>query len=120
MKNLTLSIKQRYFDEILAGTKKNEVREIRPNNAHKYCQVDKEGFVIEDKNGIVPVKYDTLTLLTGAYKGKRPKMVVKVTGVKIDLLVDDQNEFIVLKDQNDEEYYAAVVEYELGEIISKP
>lgn len=35
MNILTLSIKQKYFDEILAGTKTHENREIRPTNAKK-------------------------------------------------------------------------------------
>jgi hypothetical protein len=43
MKNLTLSIKQIYFDQILSGEKKIETRDIRPNNVHKYCQLDKDG-----------------------------------------------------------------------------
>lgn len=36
MNILTLSIKQKYFDEILAGKKTHEYREIRPTNAKKY------------------------------------------------------------------------------------
>lgn len=36
MNVLTLSIKQKYFDEILAGKKTHEYREIRPTNAKKY------------------------------------------------------------------------------------
>ena len=71
--------------------------------------------------GIVPVKYDTITFLTGAYKGKRPKMVVKVKSAKIDLLTDEETgEFITLNDENGQEYFAAVIEYQLGEIITKP
>lgn len=117
-KNLTLSIKQEYFDQILAGTKKDEIREIRPSNQHKYCKVDDEGFVIENDNGIVPVKYDTLTLLTGQYKGTRPKLVVKVKSAKIELLFDENSgEDIVMKDEGGEEYNAAIITFNLGEII---
>ena len=36
MNILTLSVKQIYFDEILAGKKTHEYREIRPTNAKKY------------------------------------------------------------------------------------
>lgn len=121
MKNLTLSIKQEYFDQILAGAKKEETREIRPSNQHKYCKVDGEGFVIEDDNGIVPVEYDTLTLLTGQYKGKRPRLVVKVKSAKIELIYDEEtDEFITLQDEKGEEYIAARIVYQLGEIIEKP
>ena len=36
MNVLTLSIKQKFFDEILAGNKTQEFREIRPNTSQKY------------------------------------------------------------------------------------
>lgn len=122
-KNLTLSIKQVYFDEILAGTKKIETREIRPNNRHRYCQVDEKGRELIDKetNEILPVEYDTITFLTGAYKGTRPRMVVKVERADIFLLVDEETgELIILQDEKGKDYYAAIIEYSLGEIISRP
>lgn len=120
-KNLTLSIKQEFFDKILAGTKTIETREIRPSNMTKYCQVDEEGFVIENENGIEAVKYDTITFLTGAYSGKRPKMVVNVKSAQVLLLEDEEtHELIMLKDEQNEEYFAAVVEYKLAEIIEAP
>ena len=43
MEILTLIIKQKFFDEILSGKKKQEFREIRPNTQKKYCQLDAEG-----------------------------------------------------------------------------
>ena len=120
-KNLTLSIKQEFFDKILAGTKTIEKREIRPNNMAKYCQVDEEGFAVENDNGIEPAVYSTITFLTGAYSGKRPKMIVKVKSAKILLLEDeDTHELIILKDDKGEDYFAAVIEYQLGEIVESP
>ena len=120
-KNLTLSIKQEFFDKILAGTKTIETREIRPNNMAKYCQVDEEGFAVENDNGIEPAVYSTITFLTGAYSGKRPKMIVKVKSAKILLLEDeDTHELIILKDDKGEDYFAAVIEFKLGEIIEAP
>ena len=44
MNILTLSIKQKYFDEILAGKKTHEYREIRPTNAKKYITYSSFGF----------------------------------------------------------------------------
>lgn len=38
MNVLTLSIKQKFFDEILAGKKIQEFREIRPNTSQKYIR----------------------------------------------------------------------------------
>ena len=79
MNILTLSIKQKYFDEILAGKKTHEYREIRPTNAKKYitylcggkeypadAELPEEGEV-----ELKPIKYDAIKLLTGAYTGKQ-------------------------------------------------
>ena len=75
MNILTLSIKQKYFDEILAGKKTHEYREIRPTNAKKYitylcggkeypadAELPEEGEI-----ELKPIKYDAIKLLTGAY-----------------------------------------------------
>ena len=40
---LYLTIKQKYFDEIMAGTKKNEYMEIKDTTASKYLEMWKEG-----------------------------------------------------------------------------
>lgn len=90
MKTLTLSIKQKYFDEILAGTKKQEFREIRPTNAKKYFryvlngkEYDEDMLPSEDEEpgevDLVPVKYE--------YNGKQ--------------------------------YLAAQIVYDLGKVIDK-
>ena len=70
MNILTLSIKQKYFDEILAGKKTHEYREIRPTNAKKYitylcggkeyptdAELPEEGEV-----ELKPIKYDAIKL----------------------------------------------------------
>lgn len=120
-RNLTLSIKQKYFDLIASGRKTIETREVRPNNMAKYCQVDEEGYAIENDTGILPIKYDTITFLTGSYKGVRPKMIVSVKSAKVDLLEDDETkELIILQDDTGEDYFAAVIEYKLGDIIELP
>lgn len=119
MKNLTLSIKQIYFDQILSGEKKIESRDIRPNNVHKYCQLDKDGYVVEIEGIIQPIKYDTITLYTGAYSGKRPKLVVEVDDAEIFLLEDENGELIILEEHG-EEYYPAIIEYHLGKILERP
>lgn len=91
MNVLTLSIKQKYFDEILAGKKKQEFREIRLTNAKKYFryflngkEYDEETLPLEDEEpgdiDLVPVKYDAIKFLTGAYIGKRPWAMVEVKG----------------------------------------
>lgn len=119
MRILTLSIKQNFFDEILAGTKTQEFREIRPSSQAKYCEVDEEGYCVENDGIIVPRKYDAIKFLTGAYnKGPRPYIIVEVKDANVELFVDENDEFIELE-QNGEKYLAARIVYDLGEIIEK-
>ena len=40
---LYLTIKQVYFDQIVAGTKKDEFRDITPNTYKKYLDCDEDG-----------------------------------------------------------------------------
>ena len=97
MNILTLSIKQKYFDEILAGKKTHEYREIRPTNAKKYitylcggkeypadAELPEEGEV-----ELKPIKYDAIKLLTGVYTGKRPYIIVEVKAAEAVILTDE-------------------------------
>lgn len=116
-RNLTLSIKQNYFDDIKAGTKTFEEREIRPNNVKRYCELDAEGYVLENEKGEPKViVYDTITFLTGAYKGTRPKMIVKVNSASVIIMTDEDGNDITYE-YNGETYLASIIRYELGEII---
>lgn len=134
MKILTLSIRQKYFDEILKGTQTTECREVRPNNANRYVLVrfekgkyaDKEfplNDLPEDANveegvTLVPIKYSALKLLTGAYKDKRPYIVVEVKSAAIIWLFDENNEPLWFE-ENGEAYRASEIEYTLGKVIEK-
>ena len=119
MNILTLSIKQKYFDEILAGKKTHEYREIRPTNAKKYitylcggkeypadAELPEEGEI-----ELKPIKYDAIKLLTGAYTGKRPYIIVEVK-------VAENGNDIVYEHQG-EEYLAAQMDYTLGKILER-
>jgi hypothetical protein len=126
MNILTLSIKQVYFNEILAGKKKVETREIRPNNFKRYCRytyegkeyVSTDGLPKEDV-GVTPVKYDALKLLTGAYNlPKRPYLIVEVKDAEIVILTDENDEDITYE-ENGEKYIAAEIDYHLGKVIEK-
>ena len=119
METLTLKIRQQYFDEILAGTKTQEFREIRPSSLSKYCELDEDGFCVERDGIIIPRHYDRIKFLTGAYSGKRPYAIVEVKQADIELFVDENDEFIILN-QGGVEYYAAQVVYTLGKVIEKP
>jgi hypothetical protein len=119
MRNLTLSIKQKYFDQIKSGEKTFEEREIRPNNVERYCLVDEEGFVLEDEKGEPLTRpYDTITFLTGAYSGTRPKMVVEVKESYVVILYDEDSGKVITYEHNGEEYAASIIHYELGKMIS--
>lgn len=129
MKILNISIKQKYFDEILAGTKTHEYREIRPNNGKRYFrylhegreytpQVDNDQIPDDDKPiELVPVKYDAIKLLTGAYSGKRPYMIIEVKEATVVILTDENGDDIVYEWSDGKEYLAAEMDYTLGRII---
>lgn len=126
MNVLTLSIKQKYLDEILAGKKTHEYREIRPTNAKKYityvCQGKEykadEELPEEGSIDLKPIKYDAIKLLTGEYKGKRPYIIVEVKGAEVVLLTDENGNDIVYEYKG-EEFLAAQIDYTLGKIIEK-
>lgn len=125
MKVLTLSIKQKYFDEILAGKKTVETREIRPTNSKKYIkyvcngkEYDEEDLPEEGDVEIVPIKYDAIKLLTGAYSGKRPYIVVECKGADVYLLTDEDGNDMTYE-YNGKEYTAAQIDFHLGKVIEK-
>lgn len=126
MNILTLSIKQKYFDEILAGKKTKETREIRPTNARKYIkyvcggkEYDADAELPEDGDiDIKPIEYDAIKLLTGAYTGKRPYIVVECKGADVYLLTDENGEDIIYEYKG-AEYVAAQIEYSLGKVLEE-
>lgn len=126
---MTLSLKRKYFDEILAGKKTHEYREVRPSNTKKYVRLLCEGKFYEDDDPafdetnpdspveIVAKKYDAIRFYTGAYSGKRPYMLVEVKEAEAFIESDDEGNDLVLKDGNGEEYVAVTVDYTLGQIL---
>jgi hypothetical protein len=136
MKTLTLSIKQKYFDEIIAGTKTVETREIRPKTADRYFRYEKKGGgsytiteflalsddVIEKEleNGITatPINYDALKLLTGAYSGKRPYIIVEIKGAEI-IAIEDEDGEPIWYEENGVSYPMLDIDYHLGKIIER-
>lgn len=130
MKILTLSIKQKWFDEIISGKKTQEFREIRPTNAKRYIYYVLNGkqyaneadLPDEDEEpgeiDVRPVKYDAIKFLTGAYTGKRPWALVEVKDAHVDLFCDENGNDIVYQ-YNGKEYIAAQITYDLGKVIDK-
>lgn len=127
MKVLSLSIKQKHFDDIIAGIKKDEFREIRPNSATKYVYYKADGKEYKDGADIpedaqdvevLPIRYDALKLITGEYKGKRPFIIIEVKDSEVQFLTDEDDNDIVYEYEG-EEYLASQIRYGLGTIIEK-
>lgn len=121
MNVLTLSIRQKPFDDIMSGEKTQEFREIRPSTQKKYCELDEEGYCkFDEENGVfVPKQYDAIKFFTGAYnKPPRPWALVEVKGANIELFVDENDEFIKLEEKG-ETYYMAQIVYDLGRILER-
>jgi hypothetical protein len=131
MKILTLNLKRQYFDEILAGTKTHEYRDLFPENNDRFIRYRINGKEYklneipseEDEPGEitpVPIKYDAIKFLTGAYKGTRPYMIVEVLDAKINIPKDDDgNPIIVFDESTNTEFIMAQMDYTLGKVIEK-
>lgn len=117
MEILTLIIKQKFFDEILSGEKKQEFREIRPNTQKKYCQLDEEGFCKEVDGVLQPRHYDAIQFYVG-YAKDRASALVEVKDARIELFEDENHNLIEYTHQG-ETYLAAQVVYDLGKVINK-
>ena len=123
MKTLKLIIKQRFFDEIIKGTKKQELREVRPTTVKKLLQLDREGYEIEDENGNAqPIKYDALHLYVG-YAKNRASAIVEVKSAYCEMLLDESGEPIIYEDGTGKDgkpltWVAERVVYNLGEVLA--
>ena len=119
MKILQLIIKQKYFDEILAGKKTVETREIRHNNYKKYCELDEDGFAkFDEENGVfVPRQYDAIRFYVG-YNKDRATALLEVKGANIGIFVDAEGNEIVYE-ANGEEFIASYIDYDLGKVLEK-
>lgn len=115
MSTLTLQIKREFLDKILSGKKKEEFREIRPNNSKKYIEYfdpgDGEG---ED---VRPRKYDQIQFFNG-YNKDRPELIIELKDAEIEYIVDKEGNFVEYV-ENDETYVQSQMVYSLGKIISK-
>lgn len=137
MKILNLIIKQVYFDEILAGTKKEEYREVKPTTFKKYlrvscCGEEFDSFdAIPDKEPyksalekydfeLIPIEFDALRLYVG-YNKDRDSMLIKVKDNILEHYVD-ANEFPIPQTYTTRSgkrisYFMSQMVYELGEIL---
>ena len=117
MEILQLIIKQKYFDEILSGKKKQEFREVRPNTQKKYCELDEDGYCKEVDGILIPRKYDAIQFYVG-YNKDRASALVEVKDAHIELF-EDENHNLIEYEYKGETYLAARVVYDLGKVIDK-
>lgn len=123
MKILNLIIKQKFFDEILAGKKKQEFREIRPTTSKKYINYVCDGKEYNDpdtlpedgETDIVPIQYDAIRFFVG-YNKDRDSALVEVKNSTVEFFVDENGDDVVYE-YNGEEYIAAQIVYDLGAVI---
>ena len=142
---LYLPIKQIYFDEILAGTKKQEYREIRETTFKKYLQTEQfeketrilfyEELILKDvlkdyvnhplvyNGGVYPYaprEYDYLDLRVG-YAKDRESMIVEVEDITFEVMKDKKGEVVrfdidVIRCEDGDFTFWQIV-YHLGAII---
>ena len=144
---LYLTIKQKYFDEIVAGTKKNEYREIKDTTATKYLDTWKEGgemglFLKEDaidfdpqgdiciyNDGVypyIPKDYKFLRLAVG-YAKDRDEAVVEVVDITFEVMKTKEGKEARFDISRDDDFIADengpyaiwMVNYHLGEVVEK-
>ena len=116
---LYLNINQNYFDEIMAGTKTQEFREVKPTTIKRLLQLDEEGYEIEDEFGnSMPIKYDYIHFRVGMNK-VADEAIVEVKDAYTEIFVDEKNEPIEWQDEKGDWWTAQQVVFELGKIIDK-
>lgn len=120
---LYLPIKQVFFDQIIAGTKKEEYREFKDTTASRYVLKDDEGYVLLDpetteedreyfvddyNDGKFPFllrDFKYLHLAVG-YAKERDTALVECTGYRM-----------IPTDICDDEYATWIIAYQIGRII---
>lgn len=111
MEILTLIIKQKWFDEIIKGTKNVETREIRPTTQKRHVILDENEAIIDI------IKYDAIRFYVG-YNSGRDSALVQVKDVQLIEIVDENNNPIYF-DYKGQKNQMINIEYQLGDILEK-
>jgi len=115
MKILTLIIKGVYFDKIMAGTKTEEFREIKPSSVKKYCDFNPDA--PEDENPYTPRHYDAIRFYVG-YNKDRKSALVEIVNAEFEYIVDDDGK-LILAEEKGVEYVLCDIVYTLGKVLEK-
>ncbi len=119
-KVLTLIIRQQPLDDILAGVKKTEYREVKETTYRKLVQLDKSGenILLDKDEHAVPVHYDALLLFAG-YSANRDSALVEVTGAAEEYFKDEQGNVVSFEEEDGSTFYPSQIAYSLGRVIAK-
>lgn len=126
MKTLSLKTRPTHIQDIVSGHRDCEIREIRPQNSHKYIEYfDKsdpskvyktyEDVPDDVEIDVRPLKYDALRLI--ADDGN---ILVRIKNIEIYIVVEedkDGNTFALTYHYKGKEYVITHIHYYLGEII---
>ena len=114
---ITLILKQKYFNAILAGRKVQEFREVRPTTYKRLILHDADGFDIEDENGMAqPIHYDAILFYAG-YNTNRDSALVEVKDAYVQYFVDENDKIIEYQADDGVYWQASQVVYNLGKIL---
>lgn len=111
MKILTLIIKQIYFDQIIAGKKRIETREVLPSTEKKYVVIDEDNAITD------LIKYDAIRFYVG-YNKNRDTCLVEVKGASLTEYYHEKTNEPVFLTQNGIEYLRLDIVYKLGKVLS--
>jgi hypothetical protein len=135
MKTLTLHICGVFYEQILAGKKKKEYREIKPTTFKKMCRYLVDGEEFDDLNDIpdepryndfieahgfdiTPIEYDALKLIVGyPKKGEEDSMLIEITSADIEYFVDEETREPIYYEYKGNEFIACQMVYSLGKIL---
>lgn len=116
---VTYIIKQHYFDEILAGRKKKEYRELKATTLKKLVKLDKNGNMQFDENeNAIPIHYDAMLLFVG-YQKVRDSALVEITGEKEEMFLDEKGEEVYEVLEDGSRFYPSQIAYDLGRVLCK-
>jgi hypothetical protein len=111
MNILQLIIKQRYFDQIISGQKKQETREVRPTTQKKYVVLDEEDAIVDI------IGYDAIRFFVG-YETNRATALVEVKGAELVEIVDE-DENPIYYDYKGQQNQMIDIVYTLGAVLEK-
>ena len=116
---VTYIIKQNYFDEIIAGRKKKEYRELKATTIKKLVKLDKNGEMLLDENeNAIPIHYDAMLLFVG-YGKVRDSALVEITGEKEEMFHDEKGNEIFETLEDGSRFYPSQIAYDLGRVLCK-